>query len=143
MPPDLPDRLEAGTQNVPGIAGLLEGLRCVRRIGVSTVAQHEQRLISAAAQELKVIPGVQVFAGGVGEQSGVSSFRISGKDCEETAAYLARNGVAVRAGLHCAPLAHKTAGTLETGTIRISVSAFNTKREMLRAADAMAKMLTN
>lgn len=132
MPPDLPDRLEAGTQNVPGIAGLLEGLRFVRRIGVSTVAQHEQRLISAAAQELKVIPGVQVFAGGVGEQSGVLSFRISGKDCEETAAYLARNGVAVRAGLHCAPLAHKTAGTLETGTIRISVSAFNTEQEILR-----------
>lgn len=132
MPPDLPDRLEAGTQNVPGIAGLLEGLRFVRRIGISTIAQHEQRLISLAVQGLKALPGVQVFAGGAGEQSGVLSFRICGKDCEETATWLAQSGIAVRAGLHCAPLAHKTAGTLETGTVRVSVSAFNTEGEILR-----------
>ena len=65
-------------------------------------------------------------------QTGVLSFLITGEDCELTAQRLGENGFCVRAGLHCAPLAHKSAGTLETGTVRISFSAFNTKKETER-----------
>ena len=60
------------------------------------------------------------------------SFRVRGRDCEEVGDVLGSRGVALRAGLHCAPLAHETAGTLETGTLRASVSAFNTGREIER-----------
>ena len=62
-------------------------------------------------------------------QAGVLSFTVDGWDCEEIGSRLAAAGIAVRAGLHCAPLAHKTAGTLESGTVRISVSAFNTLQQ--------------
>ena len=128
MPAELPDRLEAGTHNMPGIAGLLEGLRFVQRQGVARIADYEGELGRYAAQRLADIPGVEVFSGP--EQTGVVSFRVSGWDCEELGEALASRGVALRAGLHCAPLAHRTAGTLETGTVRFSPSVFNRRQEV-------------
>ena len=128
MPAELPDRLEAGTHNMPGIAGLLEGLRFVQRQGVARIADYEGELGRYAAQRLADIPGVEVFFGP--EQTGVVSFRVSGWDCEELGEALASRGIALRAGLHCAPLAHRTAGTLETGTVRFSPSVFNRRQEV-------------
>ena len=132
MPAELPDRLEAGTHNMPGIAGLLEGLRFVQRQGVARIADYEGELGRYAAQRLADIPGVEVFSGP--EQTGVVSFRVSGWDCEELGEALASRGIALRAGLHCAPLAHRTAGTLETGTVRFSPSVFNRRQEVDRLA---------
>ena len=128
MPAELPDRLEAGTHNMPGIAGLLEGLRFVQRQGVDRIAAHENELGRYAARHLAELPGVEVFAGP--SQTGVVSFRAAGMDCEELGEALAARGIALRAGLHCAPLAHRTAGTLETGTVRFSPSAFNRRQEV-------------
>jgi selenocysteine lyase/cysteine desulfurase len=71
------------------------------------------------------------------DQAGVLSFRLRSRDCEELGEELGRQGFALRAGLHCAPLAHETAGTLETGTLRASVSAFNTDREMEKFIQAV------
>lgn len=131
MPDFLPDRLEAGTHNIAGIAGLLEGLRYLQRRGIDSVAAHEQRLIQMLGRGLSAIPGVQVFqADQPGTQAGVLSFRVEGWDCEELGELLGNRGYALRAGLHCAPLAHQTAGTLETGTVRASVSAFNQEWEI-------------
>lgn len=130
MPAELPDRLEAGTHNMPGVAGLLEGLRFVQRQGVARIADYEGELGRYAAQRLADIPGVEVFSGP--EQTGVVSFRVSGWDCEELGEALASRGIALRAGLHCAPLAHRTAGTLETGTVRFSPSVFNRRQEVDR-----------
>lgn len=133
MPPDLPERLEAGTQNIPGIAGLAEGLHFVRSAGLSAISGHERRLIALLRRELLALPEVRVFsAANPACQSSVLSFLIPGRDCEQAAGYFASRQIAVRAGLHCAPLAHATAGTLETGTIRVSVSAFNTEEEIQR-----------
>ena len=128
MPAELPDRLEAGTHNMPGIAGLLEGLRFVQRQGVARIADYESELGRYAARRLADIPGVEVYSGP--EQTGVVSFRVSGWDCEELGEALASRGIALRAGLHCAPLAHRTAGTLETGTVRFSPSVFNRRQEV-------------
>lgn len=116
MPPFLPDRLEAGTLNVPGIAGLLEGMRYVNRMGIKNIFQREQTQARRCADGLRKL-GLQVFAGL--HQSGTLSF-LPGMDCEEAAEILAHQGIAVRAGLHCAPLAHESAGTLESGTVRVS-----------------------
>ena len=128
MPAELPDRLEAGTHNMPGIAGLLEGLRFVQRQGVARIADYESELGRYAARHLAELPGVEVFAGP--SQTGVVSFRAAGVDCEELGEALAARGIALRAGLHCAPLAHRTAGTLETGTVRFSPSVFNRRQEV-------------
>ena len=131
MPPDLPDRLEAGTHNMPGIAGLLEGLRFVARMGTENIADHEIRLTRRAARGLAALPGVEVFTDGKGRsQTGVLSFRVRGMDSEQIGEELAQRQIAVRSGLHCAPLAHRTAGTLETGTVRLSPSVFNTPRHI-------------
>lgn len=116
MPEDLPERAEAGTLNVPGIAGLDAGLRYLMQIGVEQIGQRERRQAEFCADRLRE-RGMQVFSGP--HQGGTVSFVPDG-DCEEFAQKLARRGIAVRAGLHCAPFAHESAGTLETGTVRIS-----------------------
>lgn len=131
MPGFLPDRLEAGTHNMPGIAGLLEGIRFVQRVGPERILAHEVRLARQLAEGLDRVPGVEVFArAGLPHQAGVVSFRLRNLDVEEAGARLGQAGFAVRAGLHCAPLAHETAGTLESGTIRASLSAFNQNRDV-------------
>ena len=132
MPDFLPDRLEAGTHNIAGIAGLLEGLRFLRRERVEAVAAREEGLIRRMGEGLSRLSGVEVFRAPAGSkaQAGVLSFRVEGRDCEELGEELGCRGIALRAGLHCAPLAHRTAGTLETGTLRASVSAFTTPREV-------------
>lgn len=133
MPQELPDRLEAGTHNMPGIAGLLEGLRFVAEKGIDRIAGHERRLAMRAEEQLRGIDGVELFCKkGFDHQTGVLSFRAAGRDCEELGERLAAQGAAVRAGLHCAPLAHRTAGTLQTGTVRVSMSVFNTPQEVDR-----------
>ncbi len=116
MPDFLPDRGEAGTLNVPGIAGLSQGLTYLKKTGIQKIAQREHRETVRCIKGLETL-GYRVFSGE--HQSGTVSF-VPENDCEEVASYLARHGVAVRAGLHCAPLAHESAGTLSTGTVRVS-----------------------
>lgn len=112
---------------MPGIAGLLEGIRFVRRQGVESIAARERQVALRAARGLESLPGVRVLRDGdFRNQTGVVSFVTEGRDCEAVGEGLARRGIALRAGLHCAPLAHRTAGTLETGTLRLSTSFFNT-----------------
>ena len=142
MPDFLPDRLEAGTHNVPGIAGLLEGIRYVKSRGEETILRHEQTLTRQAAEGLSRLPGVQVFSAHEPEsQAGVLSFIIEDMDCEEVGERLGQLGIAVRAGLHCAPYAHETVGTLASGTVRASFSAFNTPSEVKRFVSVVSSLL--
>jgi cysteine desulfurase family protein len=142
MPDFLPDRLEAGTHNMPGIAGLLEGIRFVRGLGTESIAAQERGLTARAAQQLGRLPGVRLFADETGErQTGVLSFTADGWNCEELGEALERRGIAVRAGLQCAPLAHRTAGTLDTGTVRMSVSVFNTAAQIDGFASAVEEII--
>ena len=116
MPDFLPDRAEAGTLNVAGIAGLGEGIRYLRSAGIDRIYLREHRAAMQCALALEKM-GYRVFKGP--HQAATVSF-IPSIDCEEAAQILAKRGIAVRAGLHCAPLAHESAGTLQTGTVRIS-----------------------
>lgn len=142
MPGFLPDRLEAGTHNITGIAGLLEGIRFIQQQGISHIAKHERALVELMGNELKKLPGIQTFVAPIpAEQASVISFRVLGRDCEEIGERLSDWGIAVRAGLHCAPLAHETAGTLDTGTVRASVSFFNTESEIRQFLYAMQQIL--
>ena len=116
MPEELPDRLEAGTLNVPGIAGLGAGISYVQREGLRGIFARENYQARRCIQGLQNI-GIQVFAGA--DQGGTVSF-LPPTDPEDFAEKLSKMGIAVRAGLHCAPTAHESAGTLETGTVRVS-----------------------
>lgn len=130
MPEFLPDRLEAGTQNVHGVAGLLEGIRFVRQMGLERIAAQEGALMRKLADGLEETGRYRVFRDRQGKGSSVLSVIPLGKAPEEAAQELAGRQVAVRAGLHCAPLAHMSAGTLQTGTLRFSASVFNTPEEV-------------
>ena len=141
MPDFLPDRLEAGTHNMPGIAGLLAGVRFVRQLGPEAICAEERQLAALAAEGLRRIPGLRVYAlPDLAAQTGVLSVVPEHLDAEALGNALAERGIAVRAGLHCAPLAHRTAGTLDTGSVRISFSHWNTREEVHRLLAAIGEI---
>ena len=115
MPDFLPDRGEAGTLNVPGICGLDAGIRYVRGVGLQKIFTREAEQVRRAAKGLGRL-GLPVYEGP--HQAGVISF-VTG-DCEAAAQALGEMGICLRAGFHCAPLAHQSAGTLDSGTLRVS-----------------------
>ena len=138
MPPELPERLEAGTLNVPGAAGLAEGLRYLRKVGVENIFRREHRQLKRCVEGLERL-GHKVFAGE--HQAATVSF-LPGMECEEAARVLAKQGIAVRAGLHCAPYAHESAGTVESGTVRVSFGheAFDGQTDgFIRAASKLPR----
>lgn len=142
MPAYLPDRLEAGTHNVCGIAGLLAGLEYVREKGTNQILAHERELLRLCVQELAGAD-CEMFTGSPEWQCGVLSLRSGRMDCETLAARLGEEGVCVRSGLHCAPLAHESAGTLDTGTLRLSFSPMLDDRQLVRACGIMRDLLNS
>lgn len=141
MPDYLPERLEAGTQNAPAAAALSAGIRYIRSRGRERIEAHEKDLLRHMKELLEKKDGVELFLAPEGEQSGVLSVRAANRDCERIAALLSKDDICVRSGLHCAPLAHRSAGTLETGTVRFSFSPFNTHGEIEKAAAKLIKII--
>ncbi|MHB8059122.1 MAG: aminotransferase class V-fold PLP-dependent enzyme [Desulfuromonadaceae bacterium] len=132
QPEVMPDGYEAGTHNLPGIAGLHAGIEFILERGLPVVCQHEYTLLKQAEQALKDIPGITIY--GPADPSGrcsVLSFTAAGVDSALLAAELDHGfGIAVRAGLHCAPLAHRTLGTMPGGTVRLSPGWSTTSEEI-------------
>ena len=138
MPSFYPDRLEAGTHNAPGAAGLAAGIRFVKKKGNG---RADSALLKRAADLLSVIRGVRVYtAPHFFCQTGVVSFTVREDDSEWAADALSEQGIAVRGGLHCAPLAHKTADTFEKGAVRVSLSHFTAPKDIDALARAVAKI---
>ena len=131
MPEELPERLEYGTLNVPGIVVLSAGITFVDDFG-EEIRRNEYLMASEMVEGLASL-GYRVLADFPPERrSAVVSFLEEGVPSELTAEKFERQGVALRAGLHCAPLAHRFLGTFETGTVRASVGAFTSFREIRR-----------
>lgn len=141
QPDFLPDALESGTPNVPGIAGLAEGIAFVRAAGPENILAHERRLVREFARALEKECRIECFAHPA--QTGVLSLRVRGASSERIAEALARRDVAVRAGLHCAPLAHRTAGTEQTGTVRFSFAWDSTADQTEHAAEILCETVKN
>ena len=142
MPDILPDRQEAGTHNVPGIAGLAAGIAFVRAQRPERIRLHSRALSRRAGEGLGKIPNVHGFLSPEAIlQAGVLSFTVDGLSTESVAEEMAKRGIALRAGLHCAPRAHRTTGTLDTGTVRLSLSPFNTDAEIARTARVFHEIL--
>jgi selenocysteine lyase/cysteine desulfurase len=127
MPEHLPDRLEAGTPNGVGAAGLGAACSWLRERGVGAALERQQGLVRRLADALQEVPGVRLHGfHDDAPHTGILSFTLEGSDCGELAARLDReHGICVRAGLHCAPAAHRRLGTFPDGTIRAGVGPFN------------------
>ncbi len=141
--PDFPpDKFESGTPNYPGIAALSAGLDFVSATGEERILSHETALLSRLWSALSQNPRVTLYTPRPDPKrsGGVLSFNIDGVDSEEAAAYLAGQGIAVRAGLHCAPLAHEHFATENIGAVRISPSYFTGMNEINSAAAAINRL---
>lgn len=139
MPDVRPDRYEGGTPNVPGIAGLGEGVRFVLERTPEAIRQHEDRLTGLMMDGLTAIPGIRVLGPKPGaERAGLVSFTAETVESAEMAHLLDRHyGIAVRAGYHCTPLGHETAGTIGIGAVRASVSCMNTEDDVQALVEAV------
>ncbi len=139
QPSFYPDCLESGTLNTPGLAGLLAGLRFVRTTGVAAIHRRESGFAETLRAALRNMQGITMKGEKPGQlQTAVLSFTVEGMDSNMAALWLEEKaGIICRAGLHCAPWAHQTLGTLETGTIRLSPGYFNTDAEIEEAIKAI------
>ena len=139
MPEAMPDRLEAGTQNGPGIAGLLAGAEWVLARGVEAIHARQRELKARLRERLGAIPRLELLSPAAPEGVGIVTVKLGGVDPADLAARLDRDfGVMTRAGLHCAPEAHRVLGTEGTGAVRFSIGWATAEAEVDRAAEAVA-----
>ncbi|HIJ80477.1 MAG TPA: aminotransferase class V-fold PLP-dependent enzyme [Desulfuromonadales bacterium] len=141
QPAGMPDGFEAGTHNLPGIAGLMAGVSFVIERGPSALLRHEQDLLRDAAAALLSVEGATIYGPREWAQLGnVLSFTVEGIDPASLALELDHGfDIAVRAGLHCAPFAHRTLGTLPCGTVRVSPGWSTTREEIAFFSDAVVQ----
>lgn len=132
QPAAMPERLESGTLNTPGIAGLLAGIEFIEAIGRTAIRSAETALVDQLVTGLGTIHGVTLYGPAEPERRGsVVSFTVAGHDPSQIGFHLDRDfGISVRVGLHCAPLAHQTIGTYPAGTVRVSPGWFTTARDI-------------
>jgi selenocysteine lyase/cysteine desulfurase len=140
MPETLPDGLEAGTPNTVGFAGLTAACRFVRSRGVATLHRQALALASSAIEGLRGVPGLRLFGLGPGERLATFSFVLDSWDLGELALWLDREAsLLLRAGLHCAPLAHRHLGSFPGGTLRASFGPFQTQADADRLVLALRR----
>lgn len=145
QPAAYPDRLEAGTPNTVGIAGLKAGIEFINRVGLETIRRHEVNLLHLLTSGIGAIPGVHIYGSqNAEEQTGLLSFNLEGWDPGELAAVLETEfDICCRAGLHCAPWAHEFLGTYPAGCLRLSLSYFTTEADVEKTVEALRAVAGN
>lgn len=140
QPQEFPEGFEAGTINAPAIIGLGYSAEYVGRIGVDTIGQYEEALISRLEEKLCNMEFIRLYGPEPSKKTGITLLNVDGYGAEEVTSLLSsRFGIAVRGGFHCAGLAHKTIGTWDVGAVRVSVGPYNRPEDM----DALAEALWN
>lgn len=143
QPDGLPERLESGTINVPGIAGTKAGLEFVKKIGVNEIYKHEESIIENIYSGLSEINDIVLYTNPFSEFESFSpllSFNIKNLNSEEVAAALSEDNIAVRAGYHCAITAHRAYNTESTGTVRIAPSVFTENKDVKLLLNSVLKI---
>lgn len=139
QPQFLPDCYESGTQNGPGIAALGAGVAFVMEQGITAIAGHGRGLAEGLVENLQAVKGVRLHGPVQGAVLPTVSMTFAGKDSGTIAQRLNDEyDIAVRVGLHCAPLAHRTIGTFPGGTIRVSFGYFNTEKDVSALCHALS-----
>ena len=131
QPEELPERIESGTVNLPGIVGCGAGISFVNALGTEKIYSHDLRLCRCLYRSLEHLGAeLYTFYPDKYRYAPILSFNLSGYGSDEIGNYLSLNGIAVRSGLHCAPLAHKSIGTIDRGTVRVSPSVYNSEDDI-------------
>lgn len=145
QPELMPDKFESGTLNTPGIAGLGAGIRFIEETGLARIRQHEITLTKRLMDGLSEISDLRLYgAADPSARTAVVSFNIGKMDCGQISLLLDQEyGITNRSGLHCAPLAHQTLGTLDRGACRLSPGFFNTAEDVDRAIQAVHAIAKN
>lgn len=133
QPDILPDKFESGTPNVQGIIGLSSALDFIKKNNINKIYEHEISLLKYLHNNLENIENVSLYTNFFDNRQHLApilSFNVKNMHSEEVAEELSSKGICVRAGFHCAPLAHKKFGTENTGTVRISPSIFTKKSDI-------------
>lgn len=142
QPDMMPDKLECGTPNTHGIAGLAAGVNYINRVGMENIRNHEESLAKYFIEELQKLKSIKIYGPkDFNKRAPVVSMNIGEEDSSEIA-YILNEAfdIGIRPGLHCAPLAHKTIGTYEQGTVRFSFGAFTTQEEIESALEAIKEI---
>jgi len=141
-PDFLPDRYESGTPNIAGIAGLNAGIRYILKRGIKQIYQQELSLTDKLISGLKEIPGIIVYGkNSIENRVAVVSFNIQHQSPSDIGLKLDEDhDLMCRVGLHCSPASHKTIGTFPTGTVRFSMSIFNTNEDIKKAVRVVSKI---
>lgn len=144
QPDFLPDQLESGTVNTAGIIALEAGIADIKRKGIANIRSHELQLTQMLYDAMSAMPQIKLYTRRPTENYHlpVLSFTLGNEHSEETAKRLSEYGVATRGGFHCAPLAHQKMGTLQTGTVRVSLGMYN-GTEDVREFLTILKLLQN
>ena len=142
QPQLMPDSHEAGTPNTVGIGGLAAGLECIKKTGRETIRRHEARLTRMLLEGLSRIQGITVYGPPPSDTRGaVVSLTMDGKSVADLAFLLDRDyGIMARAGLHCAPAAHRSITTFPQGTLRLSPGFFNTEGDIRSVLAALEQI---
>jgi cysteine desulfurase family protein len=137
----MPEKFESGTPNVIGIAGLHAGIKFLNSTGVQKISRHEHNLMKYLYRRLAALKKVELYMDEPSPEHFVPllSFNVHGMHSEAVAVVLNRHGIYVRAGLHCAPGAHKFCSTLEQGAVRVCPSAFTRKQDI----DTLVNIVNN
>ncbi len=141
QPGDCPDRYESGTANLPGIAGLGAGIDFIMEKGRNSLLKHEIEMASFIEEGLRGFPGIRLFSP-EDRGTGAVSFTIDGINPADAGHVLDEGfDIAVRTGLHCAPLAHRTLGTFPEGTIRVSPGYSTTQADLEYFVKSVRQMI--
>jgi selenocysteine lyase/cysteine desulfurase len=130
MPNTIPTRFEAGSTNILAISGLNAALTWIKEVGVSNIRETENKNLRRLLDLLNQYSNIDIIAPGESEKFiGVVSCVFKGYSSDNIGNILSENNIAVRTGLHCSPLAHKTLGTFPAGTVRFSIGYFNDEED--------------
>ena len=136
MPKQLPERLEAGTLSVPAIVGLKEGINHINSIGIKNIEEIMRQKADCFIERLSELPNVSLYHGG-----GIISLKHRDLTSSVLSNFLDKRNICTRSGLHCAPLAHEKIGTVDTGTLRISIGIFNTRSDADGLYSALCELI--
>ena len=136
QPDSMPEKFHSGTVNTPAVAGLKKGIDFVLKTGVDAIGRHEHRLNTMFRNNLREMDAVKIYGR---NDSGITAFNIGNIPSEDVGTMLGDNFI-IRAGYHCAPLAHKALGTDNGGAVRVSFGYYNTVKDVEKITDAVYKI---